>query len=123
MLRNAPGERPGSWGRVLLGLEAPIDVAAGGTVEGEIGTEITALGDPGWLRWSVTAAGHTVRGHEFGAEPASLGDLLAASPEGVPVLDARGALEREVLRLTDGRRSADHPRTGRKQGGQGRHSG
>lgn len=104
-LSNGPGAEPGSWGHLYLPVDPPLRVDAGGEVHAEISAAPRADGTPGWLAWEVATASERVRGHEFSAAPASLGDLAAASPDGVPSLGRRGATELMVLGLTDGTRS------------------
>ncbi len=115
-LSNAPGAFPASWGHLFLPLDPPLEAV--GEVRARVHAHRFADGAPGWLSWEVTVGGRTVRGHEFAAEPASLADLQAAAPDGVPRLSPRGALEGRVLALTDGRRTireiarqvaAEHP--------------
>lgn len=103
-LSNAPGADPGSWGHLFLPVDPPVEV---GDTELRASVRVHALPDgaPGWLSWELAAAGAVARGHEFAAQPASLADLVGASPDGVPRLSSRGALEARVLALTDGRRS------------------
>jgi SAM-dependent methyltransferase len=106
-LYNAPGSHPGSWGRLFLPVE-PVKVAAGASCSALVAPEQLPSGGPGWLRWELEAGGASARGHEFAAEPASFADVLAASPDGVPVLSRSARIEATVLDLTDGvRRVAD----------------
>jgi protein arginine N-methyltransferase 1 len=104
-LSNAPGAIPRSWGHLLLPLAPALTVAAGETLRATVRPEPLPDGTPGWLSWEAAVAGRVARGHEFAAEPAGLGDLLAGSPDGVPELSAQGRLEARVLALTDGRRT------------------
>lgn len=104
-LSNAPGAEPGSWGHLFLPLHPPVVAEAGVVVEAAVGTDPHADGTPRWLRWEVVVGEERRRGHGFGAHPAALGDLVGASPDGVPRLTPRGEAEALVLQLTDGRRT------------------
>ncbi|UCF40656.1 MAG: class I SAM-dependent methyltransferase [Gemmatimonadota bacterium] len=104
-LSNGPGAEPGSWGHLYLPVDPPVQVHAGEAMHAEVSAAPRADGAPGWLAWEVVTAGARVRGHEFSAAPASLRDLAAASPDGVPSLADRGVTELKVLGLTDGTRS------------------
>lgn len=105
VLSNAPGATPGSWGHLFLPVDPPLPVRAGEVLETEISTESSPAGEPGWLKWEVVGARERRWGHEFAAVPASLEDILLASPDGVPRLTKDGLLMREVLGLTDGNRT------------------
>ncbi|MGD2136182.1 MAG: class I SAM-dependent methyltransferase [Gemmatimonadales bacterium] len=104
-LSNAPGATPGSWGHLFLPVDPPIAADAGTSLEATVGSDARADGTPRWLWWEVVAGDERRRGHEFAAHPAALGDLVGASPDGVPRLALRGELEALVLHLTDGRRT------------------
>jgi protein arginine N-methyltransferase 1 len=104
-LSNAPGAQPGSWGHHFLPADPPLELSAGVDLRAVVRTGRLADGSPSWLSWELEAGGQRRRGHEFAAAPASLDDLAAASPDGIPTLDRRGAVEAKVLALTDGRRS------------------
>lgn len=102
---NAPGAPSGSWRQLFLPCDPPLVVDAGTRLEARVTPDRLPHGVPGRLGWTVRAGARVVRGHEFAAQPAGLEDLLAGSPDGVPVLNRRGARVAAVLRLVDGRRS------------------
>jgi hypothetical protein len=106
-LSNAPGSDTGSWRHLFLPIDPPIEVAAGGTVEASVGTEVAADGQPTWLHWTAASGAQSRRGHEFAGFPASLGDLRAASPDGTPQLSEQGRRKLRILELADGRRTVD----------------
>lgn len=105
MLSNAPGAEPASWGQLLLPLDPPVCVAAGEELRADVKPELFPDGAPGWLKWSASSGQITRSGHEFASTPASFDDLYARSPDARPRLSTRGAVEAEVLRLTDGART------------------
>lgn len=104
-ISNAPGADPASWGQLVLPLDPPLRVPAGSELRAAVSVEKFPDGAPGWLSWAATAAGQRSGGHEFRSEPASFADLYSRSPDATPRLNALGALEAEVLRLTDGART------------------
>lgn len=104
-LSNAPGAEPGSWGNTVLMADPPLSVGVGEVLRASVGSSASDDGTPGWLAWSLEAGGRTVQGNEFAAAPASLHDLAGLSPDAVPRLGRHGALECEVLSLTDGART------------------
>jgi hypothetical protein len=104
-LSNAPGAHPCSWGHLFLPIASRLQAPAGAVVEAAVEAPADSTGTPGWLGWSLSSGGVTARGNEFASVPASLTDMLAASPDGVPRLSRRGAIAVTVLTLADGRRS------------------
>jgi len=106
-LSNAPGAKPGTWGHLFLPVDPPLVVPAGGMLEATVGVDRTPDDLPSWLRWEVRTGGERRRGHEFAAEPASLGDLRTAAADTVPRLSARGRRDLRILGLADGRRSVE----------------
>lgn len=104
-LSNAPGASPASWGQLLLPLDPPLRVAAGGELHAAVRPDPFSDGAPGWLRWSAVARDERREGHEFAAQPLSFADLYAQSSDAMPRLSRRGRLHAEVLRLTDGKRT------------------
>ena len=104
-LSNAPGAWPASWGHLFLPLPEPVTAERNASLQAVVAPERLPHGGPGWLRWELTVEGRSFRGHEFAGEPASLGDLLAGSPDGVPVLTRAARIEAAVLDLTDGERT------------------
>lgn len=104
-LSNAPGRDGASWGHLFLPIDPPLAVSAGSRVRGSVRRDPLPDGATGWLAWCVESGAASARGHEFGAEPASLEDMVLATPEAQPVLSRRAYLEAVVLRLTDGMRS------------------
>ncbi len=104
-LSNAPGAEPASWGQLLLPIDSPITVKAGAKLRATVACDAFPDGAPGWLRWSVETGAMSGRGHEFKSRPASFGDLYNQSPDAMPRLSARGELELQVMRLTDGKRT------------------
>lgn len=104
-LSNAPGEEPASWGQLFLAADPPVAVPAGSTLVGKVRSDRAGDGTPAWLAWELMCCGAVRRGHEFAAVPASLADVAAASPDGVPRLSPRGRLDSRVLGLVDGVRS------------------
>jgi hypothetical protein len=104
-LSNAPGAETGSWGHLYLPIDPPLQVRAGGEIQAEVTAHPRPDGAPGGLAWEVLGGDERRRGHEFSAAPASLSDLAMGSPDAVPALGARGAMELKVLGLTDGNRS------------------
>jgi protein arginine N-methyltransferase 1 len=106
-LSNAPGGDPRSWGNLFLPLDRALPVAAGATVEAAVAPETAEDGAPSWLTWEVKADGYRFRGHEFKANPASLADLAPTMPHWVPELTREAEIEREILRLADGRRTVE----------------
>ena len=76
-ISNAPGPDAGPWGQVVLSLEPALQVEEDGTLEAEVRREPSEDGAPGWLAWRAESGGREIRGHEFAAYPAALGDVLA----------------------------------------------
>ncbi len=104
-LSNAPGEIPGSWGQVILPLDPPLMVEAGGELKVGVAPDRLADGAPGWLSWWASSGDVGVRGHEFASEPASFADLYGQSPDAKPSLSEKGRIEVQALQLVDGKRS------------------
>lgn len=104
-ISNAPGAIPGSWGQLFLPLDPPLVVPAGESLTAGIKPERLSDGAPGWLSWWANAGGCEAGGHEFSSTPASFADLYRESPDAVPRLNRRGAIESMALRLVDGKRS------------------
>jgi protein arginine N-methyltransferase 1 len=102
VLSNRPGGVPASWGHLYLPIDPPLPVTSGDVLEGWAGPERLQLGLPGWLSWGLRAGGRERRGHEFCGAPASVTDLLGASPGSVPRLTSVGRRTAEILRLADG---------------------
>lgn len=103
-LSNAPGAG-GSWGHLVLPVVPPLRVEAGSRLTGMVGPEPQGDGLPGWLRWSLASGIEEREGHEFAAQPAGSSDVLGASPDAVPRLNAWGTRVAEILALVDGSRS------------------
>jgi hypothetical protein len=62
-------------------------------------------GGPKWMTWEVVSGEQRFRGHEFKSFPASLSDVLPASPSWVPELTSYARTELEILSLANGERS------------------
>jgi hypothetical protein len=106
-LSNAPGGDPRSWGNLFLPLDRALSIAGGATLEASVAPETAEDGAPSWLTWEVKAGDYRFRGHEFKANPASLADLTPTMPGWIPELAREAEVEREILRLADGRRTVE----------------
>lgn len=109
-ISNAPGPEAGPWGQLLLPLDPPLRVAAGGTLEARVRPETFSDGAPGWLTWRAACGDRRAGGHEFAAYPAALGDLY---PE-----EERPAAERAAP--AGGRSSPGRPASGGRSAREGR---
>ena len=76
---NAPGSEYSVWGQTILPVFPPLEVRAGESVRVNVRPERHPDGAPGWLSWSVESGDEQRHGHEFAAEPASLGDLYGGT--------------------------------------------
>lgn len=72
---NGPGADTQPWGQVVLPLDPPVPVPAGGGLVARVAPESFPDGAPGWLTWRASWEGDTATGHEFAAYPAALEDL------------------------------------------------
>ncbi len=106
-LTNAPGGDPGSWGHLYLPLDEPWTVAGGSPLTAGVAPEVRSDGRPGWLTWSARTGDRTWQAHEFKSFPASLGDLVPATPTWTPQLTDDARAERRVLALVDGSRTVE----------------
>jgi len=104
-LSNRPGDKPGSWGQLLLPLDPPLEVAQGEALRIRVSPETLSDGAPGWLGWDVRTGAAQRRGHEFGGTPLGLKDLHEASRDAIPRLTDVGRLAGEALGLVNGRRT------------------
>lgn len=102
---NHPGEIPASWGQVFLPLDPALEVVPGSVLRVQVGVGVHADGAPAWLTWDVSTGDAQRRGHEFAGMPLGLRDLVEASRDGVPQLNAAGRLTADILGLVDGRRT------------------
>lgn len=64
-ISNAPGPAAEPWGQLVLPVDPPVSVAAGGRLEAEAGPEAGEDGAPGWWWWRVHAGGELREGHQF----------------------------------------------------------
>ncbi|MEX1050766.1 MAG: hypothetical protein WEC54_04380, partial [Gemmatimonadales bacterium] len=106
VLDNAPGRPNASWGHLVIPLGQRLDVTTGAAVEVNLKWSAAYDGHPSWMAWTVTHGPITVRGNEFAGFPASRDDIAWGSSEVRPRPGPRMALVRDVIELTDGRRSA-----------------
>jgi hypothetical protein len=106
-LSNAPGGDPRSWGNLFLPLDRAVTVPAGATLEAAVAPETADDGAPSWLTWEARVGEYRYRGHEFKANPASRADLAPTMPSWIPELTKEAEVEREILRLADGRRTVE----------------
>ncbi len=74
---NEPNLVGEPWGQVLLPLDPPLEVPAGGRVTVAVRREAHPAGAPGWLTWQAACSGESRRGHEFAALALGIEDLDA----------------------------------------------
>jgi SAM-dependent methyltransferase len=75
-ISNAPGPGAEPWGQLVLPVDPPLRVGAGGRLEAEAGPEAEEGGAPGWWRWRVHAGGELREGHQFAS--------VSLSPDRLP---------------------------------------
>ncbi|MDH3222712.1 MAG: class I SAM-dependent methyltransferase [Gemmatimonadota bacterium] len=85
---NRPGDDAGPWGQLVLPLDPPLRVEAGGALTATVGYDPAPDGAPGWLRWEARSGAEVRRGHEFASSPAGLEDF-DVQPETSPVAPQR----------------------------------